>query len=62
MSRQSHLTFIRFGRLPMANSHNGSHNGDLELLIDQITDAIVARLNGDGAGSGRDVRLHLGVL
>src|SRR5438552_12922330 len=24
-----------------------SHNGDLELLIDQITDAIVARLNGD---------------
>ena len=26
-----------------------SHNGDLELLIDQITDAIVARLNGDGA-------------
>ena len=26
-----------------------SHNGDLELLIDQITDAIVARLNGEGA-------------
>src|SRR6267142_1555716 len=26
-----------------------SHNGNLELLIDQITDAIVARLNGDGA-------------
>jgi deoxyribose-phosphate aldolase len=25
-----------------------SHNGDLELLIEQITDAIVARLNGDG--------------
>ena len=25
-----------------------SRNGDLELLIDQITDAIVARLNGDG--------------
>ncbi len=24
-----------------------SHNGDLELLIEQITDAIVARLNGD---------------
>src|SRR5258705_5095309 len=32
----------------MANSHNGSRSGDLELLIDQITDAIVARLNGDG--------------
>lgn len=28
-------------------SNNSSHNGDLELLIDQITDAIVARLNGD---------------
>jgi deoxyribose-phosphate aldolase len=26
-----------------------SHNGNLDLLIDQITDAIVARLNGDGA-------------
>src|SRR5229473_2950336 len=26
-----------------------SHNGDLELLIEQITDAIVARLNGDSA-------------
>jgi len=26
-----------------------SHNGDLQLLIEQITDAIVARLNGDGA-------------
>src|SRR5687768_3900225 len=25
-----------------------SPNGDIELLIDQITDAIVARLNGDG--------------
>ena len=25
-----------------------SHNGDLELLVEQITDAIVARLNGDG--------------
>ena len=25
-----------------------SHNGELELLIEQITDAIVARLNGDG--------------
>src|SRR5678809_1320746 len=25
-----------------------SNNGDYELLIDQITDAIVARLNGDG--------------
>ena len=30
----------------MAN--NSSRNGDIELLIDQITDAIVARLNGDG--------------
>src|SRR6266446_2026475 len=29
--------------------NHSSHNGDLELLIDQITDAIVARLNGDGA-------------
>ena len=28
--------------------NNSSHNGDLELLIEQITDAIVARLNGDG--------------
>lgn len=27
---------------------NSSHNGDLELLVEQITDAIVARLNGDG--------------
>src|SRR5438128_7637408 len=26
-----------------------SHNGDLQLLIEQITDAIVARLNGDAA-------------
>src|ERR1700741_668475 len=26
-----------------------SNNGDLQLLIEQITDAIVARLNGDGA-------------
>src|SRR5882724_9772826 len=34
----------------MAN--NSSHNGDLELLIDQITDAIVARLNGDGTDQG----------
>jgi deoxyribose-phosphate aldolase len=25
-----------------------SHNGELDLLIEQITDAIVARLNGDG--------------
>src|SRR5213595_1319720 len=25
-----------------------SQNGDLEILIEQITDAIVARLNGDG--------------
>lgn len=29
-------------------SNNSSQNGDLELLIEQITDAIVARLNGDG--------------
>ncbi|HAF25576.1 MAG TPA: hypothetical protein DCK93_22150, partial [Blastocatellia bacterium] len=32
----------------MANSSNGSPNGDLELLIEQITDAIVARLSADG--------------
>jgi deoxyribose-phosphate aldolase len=32
--------------------NNGSNNGDLELLIDQITDAIVSRLNGDGDGDG----------
>ncbi|HEY7786604.1 MAG TPA: hypothetical protein VIB00_17870, partial [Pyrinomonadaceae bacterium] len=25
-----------------------NHNGEFELLIEQITDAIVARLNGDG--------------
>jgi len=31
-----------------SNGSNGSRNRDLELLIDQITDAIVARLNGDG--------------
>jgi len=31
------------------NHMPNSHNGDLDLLIDQITDAIVARLNGDGA-------------
>ncbi len=30
--------------------NNSSRNGDLELLIDQITDAIVSRLNGDGDG------------
>ena len=30
------------------NGSNGSRDRDLELLIDQITDAIVARLNGDG--------------
>ncbi len=29
-------------------STNGSQNHDLELLIEQITDAIVTRLNGDG--------------
>ena len=29
--------------------NNGSHNGDLELLIEQITDVVVARLNGDAA-------------
>src|SRR5687767_3425411 len=28
-----------------------SNNGDYELLIEQITDAIVARLNGDGGGA-----------
>ncbi|MDQ1640355.1 MAG: deoxyribose-phosphate aldolase [Pyrinomonadaceae bacterium] len=28
---------------------NSPQNGDLQLLIEQITDAIVARLNGDGA-------------
>ena len=27
-----------------------ANNGDYELLIEQITDAIVARLNGDGGG------------
>ena len=32
----------------MPHSSNGSSNGDLELLIEQITDAIVARLNSDG--------------
>jgi hypothetical protein len=26
-----------------------SHNGDFERLVEQITDVIVARLNGDGA-------------
>ena len=37
-----------------------SNNGDYELLIEQITDAIVARLNGDaGADQGGDVRLHV---
>ena len=30
-------------------STNSSHNGDLELLIEQITDVVVARLNGDAA-------------
>ena len=30
-------------------SNNSSHNGDLELLIEQITDVVVARLNGDAA-------------
>ena len=29
--------------------NNSSHNGDLELLIEQITDVVVARLNGDAA-------------
>lgn len=32
----------------MPNSHNGSHNGDLEQLVEQITDVIFARLNGEG--------------
>jgi len=40
----------------MANSHNGSRigsqNGELESLIEQITDAIVLRLNGDGDQAG----------
>ena len=31
------------------SSQNGSRNVELERLIDQITDAIVARLNGDGS-------------
>ena len=30
-----------------------SNNGDYELLIDQITDAIVARLNGDGSDQAK---------
>ena len=30
-----------------------SHNGDLDLLIDQITDAIVARLNGEGVDQAK---------
>ncbi len=29
--------------------NNSSHNGDLELLIEQITDVVIARLNGDAA-------------
>ena len=29
--------------------NNSSHNGDLELLIEQITDVVFARLNGDAA-------------
>ncbi|HET6889643.1 MAG TPA: deoxyribose-phosphate aldolase [Pyrinomonadaceae bacterium] len=29
--------------------NHSSHNGDLELLIEQITDVVVARLNGDAA-------------
>jgi deoxyribose-phosphate aldolase len=34
-------------RITLVN--NSSHNGDLELLIEQITDVVVARLNGDAA-------------
>ena len=41
-----------------------SNNGDYESLVEQITDVIVARLNGDGsldtsfnAGAGASVRL-----
>jgi deoxyribose-phosphate aldolase len=32
----------------VSNPMSHSHDGDLELLVEQITDAIVARLNGDG--------------
>ena len=35
-----------------------SSNGELEVLIEQITDAIVARLNGDGSDQAA-MRLHL---
>lgn len=31
---------------------DSQHNGDLQLLIEQITDAILARLNGDADGDG----------
>ena len=39
-----------------------SPNGDIELLIEQITDAIVARLNGEGADQAAHVWLHFGVF
>src|SRR5258705_5627878 len=36
-----------------------SQNGDYELLIEQITDAIVARLNGDSSGQAAVCGCHL---
>jgi hypothetical protein len=39
-----------------------SQNGDFERLVEQITDVIVARLNGDGAGEDEGVRVRERVL
>lgn len=35
--------------MPTVMPINSSHNGELELLIEQITDVVFARLNGDAA-------------
>ena len=39
-----------------------SSNGDFEQLVEQITDVIYARLNGEHCRSGEDVRLHVRVF
>ena len=39
-----------------------SNNGDFEQLVEQITDVIYARLNGEFSRSGGDVRLHFGLF
>jgi deoxyribose-phosphate aldolase len=39
-----------------------SNNGDFEQLVEQITDVIYARLNGDAADQEKMCGLHLGMF